>query len=113
MKSLVSATVAVLALTAPFAAFAQQSGQTVTRAEVNAELVRLKAAGYHPATDRNQYPANIQAAESQASQIASAQNGSNATANLAAASYGGAAATTTESGRPTMSAARNSIYRGH
>ncbi|MDR3101010.1 MAG: DUF4148 domain-containing protein [Paraburkholderia sp.] len=113
MKSLVSAAVAVLALTAPFAAFAQQSDHAVTRAEVKAELVRLEAAGYRPATDRNQYPANIQAAESRLNPIESAQNSASATPNVAAASYGGAVATTGASGQRTMLQERNSLYRGH
>ncbi|MEX3933837.1 DUF4148 domain-containing protein [Paraburkholderia phymatum] len=46
----------------PALSFAQ-SNQPLTRAEVRAQLVELQKAGYHPAGDESQYPANIEAAE--------------------------------------------------
>ncbi|WP_432779092.1 DUF4148 domain-containing protein [Burkholderia gladioli pv. alliicola] len=48
--------------TAPVLSFAQTSQQGLTRAQVRAELVQLEQAGYNPASDHTQYPANIQAA---------------------------------------------------
>jgi len=64
MKSIVFAvaTAAVLAA-APLTTFAQSSNTPVTRAQVRAELVQLEQAGYNPAGDQIDYPANIQAAE--------------------------------------------------
>lgn len=47
--------------TAPVLSFAQTSQQGLTRAQVRAELVQLEQAGYNPASDHTQYPANIQA----------------------------------------------------
>lgn len=74
MKSLIEAAVIAALITAPLAAFAQ-SNQSVTRAQVRAELVQLEKAGYDPAmADANDYPANIQAAEARvAAQNATAQ----------------------------------------
>ena len=58
-------TVAVAAaLVAPVVTFAQ-SNQPVTRAQVQAELARVVAAGYNP-HDWMHYPDNIQAAEARA-----------------------------------------------
>ena len=45
--------------------YAQPDSAPLTRAEVRAELVRLEQAGYRP--HRNQYPADIQAAEAKIS----------------------------------------------
>ncbi len=59
MKSLVSAVVAAVALSASFGAFAQS---TVTRAQVRNELVQLESAGYKPSQSSPYYPADIQAA---------------------------------------------------
>ncbi len=41
----------------------QQGG--LTRSEVKQDLARVEATGYRPASDNTQYPAGIQAAESQ------------------------------------------------
>ncbi|HKT63321.1 MAG TPA: DUF4148 domain-containing protein [Burkholderia sp.] len=60
MKSLVSAVVAAVALSASFGAFAQS---TVTRAQVRNELVQLEKTGYTPSQSSPYYPADIQAAQ--------------------------------------------------
>jgi hypothetical protein len=53
-----TAALAILAVSA----FAQ-SNQSLTRAEVNDELVQVERAGYTPSMDRTTYPAEIQAVE--------------------------------------------------
>ena len=61
MNSLIKAVAIAAVIAAPLSAFAQ-SNDAVTRAQVNADLVRVQQAGYMQ--DRNAYPADIQAAES-------------------------------------------------
>ncbi|KWO60173.1 hypothetical protein WM28_28635 [Burkholderia ubonensis] len=67
MKSAVSLLVAA-AFAAPVASFAQSqpAGEPVTRSEVVSQLQQLEQAGYKPS--RNQYPADIQAAEARVAQ---------------------------------------------
>jgi hypothetical protein len=86
IQSLMVAAVAAIAAV-PAVSFAQSS-QPLSRAQVKAELVQLQKAGYNPALDYAQYPANIQAAEARVS----AQNGD------AASAYGPAATGTSSSG---------------
>lgn len=63
MKSLICAAFAAAVLAAPTLSFAQASNAPVTRAQVKAELVQLEQAGYNPARNDLNYPADIQAAE--------------------------------------------------
>ncbi|KVD28966.1 DUF4148 domain-containing protein [Burkholderia ubonensis] len=67
MKSALSLLVAA-AFAAPVASFAQSqsAGEPVTRSEVVSQLQQLEQAGYKPS--RNQYPADIQAAEARVAQ---------------------------------------------
>ncbi|KUZ98583.1 DUF4148 domain-containing protein [Burkholderia ubonensis] len=67
MKSALSLLVAA-AFAAPVASFAQSqpASDPVTRTEVVSQLQQLKQAGYKPS--RNQYPADIQAAEARVAQ---------------------------------------------
>ncbi|KVC51011.1 hypothetical protein WI72_25850 [Burkholderia ubonensis] len=67
MKSALSLLVAA-AFAAPVASFAQSqpASDPVTRTEVVSQLQQLEQAGYKPS--RNQYPADIQAAEARVSQ---------------------------------------------
>ncbi len=58
LNLLAAALVAVPALT-----FAQSIQAPVTRAQVVADLVRVEKAGYDPAANSDNYPADIQAAE--------------------------------------------------
>ncbi|NPT42299.1 DUF4148 domain-containing protein [Paraburkholderia sp. 1N] len=52
------------AIAFPVAGYAQESGSTVTRAQVRAELVQLESVGYRPGRANDpHYPADIQAAE--------------------------------------------------
>jgi multidrug resistance efflux pump len=98
-KALIPAVVIALALAAPSFAFAQ-SNAPVTRAQVRGELVQLEQAGYNPASDRTQYPANIQAAE----QRVTAQDG------VAQSSFGSSVSGTSASGAPVASAANPVDY---
>ncbi|CAB3752153.1 DUF4148 domain-containing protein [Paraburkholderia humisilvae] len=54
---------ALFAVCAPLAAQAQSSNAPVTRAEVQADLVRVEQAGYDPHKVGPNYPADIEAAE--------------------------------------------------
>lgn len=108
MKALISAvvaTVAVVALAAPVASFAQ-SNQPVTRAQVRAELVQLEKAGYSPVNDHFDYPASIQAAQARVD----AQNGSAQAVN---SGYGAPIAGSSQAGRPVSGNDRNSVYFGN
>jgi hypothetical protein len=98
-KTIIPAVVIASALAAPSFAFAQ-SNSPVTRAQVRAELVQLEKAGYNPASDRTQYPANIQAAE----QRVSAQDG------VAQRSYGSSVSGTSASGAPVASVGGSADY---
>ncbi|HGL6719212.1 DUF4148 domain-containing protein [Burkholderia contaminans] len=99
MKSLVSAVVAAVALSASFGAFAQS---TVTRAQVRNELVQLENAGYKPSQASPHYPADIQAAQAR---VHGADN----------SGYGAQPAATVEGGAPAvkMQNPRDSVYFGH
>ncbi|GAB6850694.1 DUF4148 domain-containing protein [Paraburkholderia kururiensis] len=63
---LVQSLIVAAVVAVPAVSFAQSS-QPLTRAQVRAELVQLEKAGYNPAGDYTQYPANIQAAEARVS----------------------------------------------
>jgi Domain of unknown function (DUF4148) len=63
MNSLIKAVAVALTIAAPLASFAQTS-QPTTRAQVNAELKQLEAAGYRPGGGNDPYyPADLQAAQ--------------------------------------------------
>jgi hypothetical protein len=62
-KALVPAIVLASALGAPLIAQAQQSGDTVSRAAVKADLVQMEQSGYNVEGDHTTYPAQAQAAE--------------------------------------------------
>jgi len=99
MKSLVSAVVAAVALSASFGAFAQS---TVTRAQVRNELVQLEKAGYTPSQSSPYYPADIEAAQAR---VRGADN----------SGYGAQAAPVVQGGAPAVKVqnARDSVYFGH
>jgi hypothetical protein len=79
MNKLLCGLLAAAAL-APLGAYAQQSNQPVTRAEVRADLVQLEAAGYRPSTHDGDYPQALMKAEARV-----------AAANARNAAYGGEA----------------------
>jgi hypothetical protein len=112
MKTLISAVAIAAALVVPVASFAQ-ANQPVTRAQVRAELVQLEKAGYNPASDDVDYPANIQAAQARVD----AQNGTAVAANTANTSgYGAPAVGTSQAGHAATlpaKADRNSVYFGN
>jgi hypothetical protein len=63
MKSFICTVFAAAVLAAPTLSFAQVTNAPVTRAEVKADLVQVEQAGYNPARNDLNYPADIQAAE--------------------------------------------------
>jgi Domain of unknown function (DUF4148) len=89
MKSFNRMVVIAALIAAPVASFAQSS-QSVSRAQVRAELTQLEKAGYDT-HDWIHYPENIQAAEAKVA----AQN---ATAKATVSAYGGEAEGTSRSG---------------
>ncbi|WP_175823913.1 MULTISPECIES: DUF4148 domain-containing protein [unclassified Burkholderia] len=99
MKSLVSAVVAAVALSASFGAFAQS---TVTRAQVRNELVQLENVGYKPSQASPHYPADIEAAQARVHGMDNSGLGSQPAA-------------TVEGGAPVVRAQtpRDSVYFGH
>jgi Domain of unknown function (DUF4148) len=87
IMKLVQSLIVAAALAIPAVASFAQSSQPVTRTEVKAQLVQLEKAGYKPASDNTQYPANIQAAQARVN-----------AENVADAGYGGVAEGTSASG---------------
>lgn len=87
MKSIVKAAVFAAVIAVPAISFAQVAQQPLTRAEVRAQVVQLRAAGYD-SRDWAHYPENIQAA--QARMLAEQTNNT---------AYGTAADGTTQAGR--------------
>ena len=72
MKTWMHAVIAVAALSAPLASFAQSSAPA-SRAEVRAELVQLEKAGYSPAAEDASYPSRLQAAEARVAEVRMAE----------------------------------------
>ncbi|NPT44430.1 DUF4148 domain-containing protein [Paraburkholderia sp. 1N] len=105
MKTLVCLTLAACALAGPLTGFAQSSPAPLTRAQVQAELMRLEQAGYNPsAGDEGDYPADILAAEAKVA-AEDAQR-------LAAGSVGGTGQTgSSQAGASTGPLAGNSPSR--
>ena len=91
MKSLTRMVLIAAIFAAPVASFAQSS-QSVSRAQVRAELAQLEKAGYDP-HDWIHYPENLQAAEAKVA----AQNAA-ATAQTPVSGFGGATDGTSRSG---------------
>jgi hypothetical protein len=100
MKSLVSAVVAAVALSASVGAYAQS---TVTRAQLRNELVQLEHAGYTPSQSSPHYPADIQAAQARVHAVDDS-------------GYGAQPAAVVEGGAPAavkVRPAHDSVYFGH
>jgi hypothetical protein len=93
MKTLITAVAFAAALATPVLSFAQQSDAPLSRAQVRAELVQLKDAGYNPNINDPAYPSNIQAAETRVSTQTLAQ------AQPQSSDYGSVATGTSQSGR--------------
>ncbi|MBN3733614.1 DUF4148 domain-containing protein [Burkholderia sp. Tr-20390] len=116
MKSLVQAVVVAAALVAPVVSFAQ-SGSTITRAQVRAELVQLQQAGYNTARGEDpHYPEAIQAAtarvaEQQRAALAQAQ-GTDASGYGAQAQGASASGSRAMGVRPATAEEMKSLYRG-
>ncbi|CAH2812601.1 MAG: hypothetical protein CBARDMAM_7160 [uncultured Caballeronia sp.] len=83
VQSLIIAAVVAI----PAVSFAQ-SNESLTSADVRAQLIQLKMADYNPAGDQTQYPQNIQAAQARVD----AANGVSAT------SYGSSTSGTAAAG---------------
>ncbi|KWF71647.1 hypothetical protein WT72_11820 [Burkholderia pseudomultivorans] len=115
MKSLVQAVVVAAALVAPVVSFAQ-SGSTITRAQVRAELVQLQQAGYNSARGEDpHYPEAIQAATAR---VAEQQRALAQAQGVDASGYGAQAQGASASGsrvigvRPASDEEMKSLYRG-
>jgi hypothetical protein len=66
MKTLVRAVCAVAVIVVPIASLAQSDG-SMTRAQVQAEIVQLEQAGFNPANANTvDFPANMQATDTNA-----------------------------------------------
>ncbi|TCK32748.1 uncharacterized protein DUF4148 [Paraburkholderia sp. BL8N3] len=87
MKSAIYGILLASALAAPTLSLAQ-SNAPVSRAQVNAELKQLEAAGYRPGSDNTYYPADIIAAQARVN----ARNGTTG--------YGGVMSSASSSGLP-------------
>lgn len=116
MKSLVQAVVVAAALVAPVVSFAQ-SGSTITRAQVRAELVQLQQAGYNAARGEDpHYPEAIQAATAR---VAEQQRALAQAQGADASGYGAQAQGASASGsramgvRSASAEEMKSLYRGN
>ncbi|CAM2161740.1 DUF4148 domain-containing protein [Paraburkholderia sacchari] len=98
MNTLIKALALSLAVAMPAISFAQASNDSLTRAQVEGQLIQLEHAGYKPS--RTQYPADIQAAEARV-------------AANAGTGYGGTAASTSQSGDRISHHTRNAEYGHH
>jgi hypothetical protein len=106
MKSLIQTVTLAALLAAPVFVFAQENGP-VTRAQVKAQLTQLEQAGYSPASDQPDYPANLQAAEARVNNQADNSNSANTSG------YGGTVSHSSQSGaRAALPGDRSSIYFG-
>jgi Domain of unknown function (DUF4148) len=96
------------AIAFPSAGYAQESGSTVTRAQVRTELVQLESVGYRPGRANDpHYPADIQAAEA----AVASQKGVESNVD---SSVGGARSGSSASGnRITTRVAFDSLYSRH
>jgi hypothetical protein len=104
MKTLIRAVTVAAMLSAPVFAFAQSNGP-VTRAQVKTELSTLEAAGYKPASNEPDYPANLQAAEQKVQTQSVAQTDTQG--------FGRTIARSSQSGaKRALPGDRNSIYFG-
>ncbi|WP_367189365.1 DUF4148 domain-containing protein [Burkholderia sp. Ed8] len=115
MKSLIQAVVVAAALVAPVVSFAQ-SGSTITRAQVRAELVQLQQAGYNSARGEDpHYPEAIQAATARVAeqQRALAQAQGADVSGYGAQAQGASASGSRAMGvRPASAEEMKSLYRG-
>ena len=107
MKSIIYAVAAASVLSMPLVAFAQaQTNQPLTRAEVQADLVRVEQAGYHPTANDLNYPSDIQAAEQRVAEQQGAAAGNSGVGGAAGATQSGASA------RPTNVDGVHPLYFG-
>jgi hypothetical protein len=105
MKALIYAALVAGVLVAPAVSFAQDATAPLTRAEVRADLVRLEHAGYRPAANDVNYPADIQAAEARLQAQDVTMSGSTG--------EGGVSDGSSQAGAPTATEGTHSIYFGH
>ena len=102
MKTQIKTAVVAMFVALPIAAFAQ-SNAPVTRADVQAQLMQLESAGYHPMGGKAHYPTDLEAAQARID----AQP---------AGGYGGVADGASQSGsafHPQYDVGMKSIYVGH
>ncbi|WDD92763.1 DUF4148 domain-containing protein [Burkholderia sp. FERM BP-3421] len=109
MKSLIAAVATAAVFAVPAVSFAQQANGPVTRAQVQAELTQLRAAGYNPSNDRVNYPTEIQAAEARI-------HPQQSVANADTSGYGAQPAAAAEAGAPAKVkriADGAPVFKGH
>ena len=100
MKSLMQAIVIAVAITAPIAAFAQES-TPVSRTQVKGEIAQLEKSGYSPTGSDIDYPSSLMAAEARVG----AQGGS-----AVSTAYGGKVTGSIEAGSRTAATHTKSLY---
>lgn len=105
MKALISAVLVSCALAAPFSAFAQSANDApLTRAAVQADLVRVEQAGFQPGGSQIHYPDNIQHAEA----IVAQENSQ----SVATGAGGAMTSTGVSTGNQSSDVGSHSIYFG-
>lgn len=83
------------------------------RAEVKGELTQLERAGYSPANDEADYPANLQAAQARVAATDATRVANQTGENVNNSGYGGSLSRSSETGtRLPLPGDRNSIYFG-
>ncbi|HKT95943.1 MAG TPA: DUF4148 domain-containing protein [Paraburkholderia sp.] len=90
MNTIIKMLALSLAVSTPAMSFAQSTSDSMTRAQVQGQLVRLDQAGYRQ--NKTHYPADIQSAENRMAAQGTAASNTNA-------SYGGAADAMAQSGQ--------------
>ncbi|WNC93169.1 DUF4148 domain-containing protein [Paraburkholderia sp. FT54] len=103
MKSHFYAALVTGLLALPTVSFAQDASVSVTRADVQADLIRLEQAGYRPS--RLNYPADIQTAEARlnAQEVTASNN----------TGVGGVSDGSSQVSAPTTIVGAHSIYTHH
>lgn len=98
MNPIIKALALSLAISTPIMAFAQDSNDSLTRAQVEGQLIQLEHAGYKPS--KTHYPADIQAAKARV-------------ATQSGTGYGATATGTSQSGNTISHHSWNAEYGHH
>jgi len=109
MQSSIYAVIVLSVLAAPVISFAQQNSGTITREQVNNELVQLREAGYTGSASDTAYPADLQAALARIAENNQAQARMQAPQN---SEYGTSASGSSQAGSPQPAVDTQALYRG-